>query len=72
MKKKKKERVEVPEYHATPSRRNENGEIVWPVPEDKMEAARSFILEWYAKFQAQARVGSVNDRGTEKTDKAHL
>lgn len=49
-KKKAKTRIELPEYHATPSRKNDQGEIVWPAPEDKMEAARSFILEWYARL----------------------
>lgn len=42
----KKPRPAVPEYHLTPSVRNEDGSIVWPAPEDKMEAARSFIREW--------------------------
>ncbi|KAJ3956061.1 hypothetical protein N0V92_007389 [Colletotrichum tropicale] len=38
----------VPEYHLTPSVRNEDGTIVWPAPEDRMEAARSFIRECVA------------------------
>ncbi|KAF4465436.1 dhh family [Fusarium albosuccineum] len=35
----------VPEYHLTPSLRDDEGEIVWPAPKDKMEAARSFIRD---------------------------
>lgn len=42
----KKPRPAVLEYHLTPSVRNDDGEIVWPAPERKMEAARSFIREW--------------------------
>jgi hypothetical protein len=38
--------IQIPEYHATPSRRGENGEIIWPAPEEKMEAARQFIRDW--------------------------
>ncbi|WYZ38055.1 hypothetical protein EsH8_II_001561 [Colletotrichum jinshuiense] len=41
----KKPRPAVPEYHSTPSVRGKDGGIVWPAPEDKMEAARSFIRE---------------------------
>ncbi|KXH40802.1 DHH family protein [Colletotrichum simmondsii] len=41
----KKSRPVVPEYHLTPSVRDDHGEIVWPAPESKMEAARSFIRE---------------------------
>lgn len=42
----KKRRIELPEYHATPSIRTDSGEIVWPAPEDQIEAARNMILEW--------------------------
>ncbi|OLN96251.1 hypothetical protein CCHL11_04434 [Colletotrichum chlorophyti] len=41
----KRPKPSVPEYHLTPSVRNEDGDIVWPAPEDKMEAARDFIRE---------------------------
>ncbi|GKT50992.1 uncharacterized protein ColSpa_11173 [Colletotrichum spaethianum] len=41
----KKPKPEVPEYHLTPSVRDEHGGIVWPAPDDKMEAARAFIRE---------------------------
>lgn len=44
----KKPRVSVPDYHLTPSIRDENGQTVWPAPEAKMEAARRFILDWCA------------------------
>ncbi|KAI0158704.1 DHH family protein [Pestalotiopsis sp. NC0098] len=43
--KSKKPRVEVPEYHSTPSHRDESGEIIWPAPNDQIETARSRILE---------------------------
>lgn len=41
----KKPRPEVPEYHLTPSKRDESGEIIWPAPREKIEFARNFILE---------------------------
>lgn len=42
----KKSRPQVPEYHSTPSLRDESGEIVWPAPKVQIEGARNFILEW--------------------------
>lgn len=42
----KKRRVEVPDYHLTPSARDGNGEIIWPAPADQIDRARQFILEW--------------------------
>lgn len=42
----KKPRVELPEYHTTPSFRTESGDIIWPAPEDQIESARAFVLEW--------------------------
>ena len=42
----KKARIEVPEYHLAKSVQTESGEVVWPAPQDKIDAARSFILEW--------------------------
>lgn len=44
----KRPRVEVPEYHLTPSMRDEDGEVIWPAPRDQIENARSMIREWYA------------------------
>lgn len=43
----KKQKVEVPEYHLTPSVQADDGRIIWPAPEEKMEMARNFIREWY-------------------------
>ncbi|WAO96528.1 Hypothetical protein NCS54_01420400 [Fusarium falciforme] len=37
--------TKLPEYHLTPSLRDEKGEIIWPAPKSKLEAARSFIHE---------------------------
>lgn len=45
--KSKKTRIEVPEYHLTPSVRDEQGQIQWPAPRQQLEAAKTFILEWY-------------------------
>ncbi|KAI1326907.1 DHH family protein [Xylariaceae sp. FL0255] len=45
---KKKPRAEVPEYHLTPSLRDESGEIIWPAPKAQIEGARNFILECVA------------------------
>jgi hypothetical protein len=43
----KERRVEIPDYHLTPSTRSEQGEIIWPAPIDQIERARAFILEWF-------------------------
>jgi len=42
----KKPREEEPAYHATPSVKDEKGEIIWPAPKDDMENARRIIREW--------------------------
>jgi len=42
----KKPRPEVPEYHLTPSVKEEDGSIQWPAPRDQMERAREIIKEW--------------------------
>jgi hypothetical protein len=42
----KKPRLELPEYHTTPSVKTASGDIIWPAPADQIEAARDFILEW--------------------------
>lgn len=39
----KKIKVEVPEYHLTPSIKEEDGGIQWPAPSSQMEQAREFI-----------------------------
>jgi hypothetical protein len=49
--KSKKPRVVVPEYHPTPSRRDESGENVWPAPEEQIERAREIIKEWYVEIR---------------------
>ncbi|KUI63624.1 hypothetical protein VM1G_10226 [Cytospora mali] len=41
----KKPRIELPEYHMTPSLKTESGSIIWPAPEDQINSARDFILE---------------------------
>lgn len=43
----KKPRPEVPEYHSTPSMKDETGDIIWPAPSAQIEGARKFIKEWY-------------------------
>lgn len=45
--KKKKQKIEIPEYHLTPSRRDDDGEIVWPAPKAQIERAREIIREWF-------------------------
>ncbi|KAI1817934.1 DHH family protein [Poronia punctata] len=47
----KRPRPEVPEYHLTPSQRDESGGIIWPAPKSQIENARSFILECVAAKQ---------------------
>lgn len=43
----KKAKIVVPEYHTTPQRRDETGEIVWPARQMQIERARDIIKEWY-------------------------
>jgi hypothetical protein len=43
----KKSKPDVPEYHATPSIKEEDGTIQWPAPMHQIEKAREVILEWY-------------------------
>lgn len=42
----------VPEYHTTPSRRDEDGEIIWPARTEQIERARGIIQEWYVNAQS--------------------
>ena len=44
--KKPKPQVQVPEYHETPSIKEEDGSIQWPAPKSQMERAREIILDW--------------------------
>ncbi|CBX96948.1 hypothetical protein LEMA_P100790.1 [Plenodomus lingam JN3] len=39
----KKAKITVPQYHLTPSRHNESGEIVWPARQEQIERAREII-----------------------------
>lgn len=49
----KKARIEVPEYHLTPSIKEEDGSIQWPAPSHQIEKARDTILKW----QVSVRLG---------------
>ena len=42
----KKQRVTVPEYHITPQRRDDTGEVVWPARKAQIDRARDIITEW--------------------------
>ncbi|KAI0404638.1 DHH family protein [Xylaria palmicola] len=44
----KRQRLQVPEYHLTPSLRDESGDAIWPAPKDQVENARRFIRECVA------------------------
>ncbi|KAF1835253.1 hypothetical protein BDW02DRAFT_578972 [Decorospora gaudefroyi] len=41
----KKSKIVVPEYHLTPSRRDESGEVVWPARKEQIECARKIIRQ---------------------------
>ncbi|KAI0020484.1 DHH family protein [Xylariomycetidae sp. FL0641] len=45
----KKARVEVPQYHLTPSVLDEFGDAIWPAPKDQIQGARDFIKDVKAK-----------------------
>ncbi|UNI24702.1 hypothetical protein JDV02_010429 [Purpureocillium takamizusanense] len=47
----KKPRPQVPDYHLTPSRKNDDGSAIWPAPEDEIERARDFIVECVASHK---------------------
>ncbi|RYP09649.1 hypothetical protein DL764_001191 [Monosporascus ibericus] len=55
----KRPRPKVPEYHLTPSLRDESGDVVWPAPRAQIERARNFILECVA---AQKKTLIVPDK----------
>lgn len=42
----KKQKFIIQEYHTTPQRRSETGEIVWPARKEQIERARVIIKEW--------------------------
>jgi hypothetical protein len=42
----KKARVEVPDYHLTPQRQDNQGSTTWPAPFTEIRAAKEFILDW--------------------------
>lgn len=46
----KKRKIEIPDYHLTPSNLGEKGKIIWPAPADQVESARDFILEWFVPY----------------------
>ncbi len=76
----KKPRLQVPEYHLTPSVHDESGEIIWPAPRDQIERARNFILDWFAPMmqnsnasankEDQANVSDQCRREEEDADRA--
>ncbi|KAF2016350.1 DHH phosphoesterase [Aaosphaeria arxii CBS 175.79] len=41
----KRNKVVIPEYHLTPSRRDDSGETVWPAPQGQIDRAREIIME---------------------------
>jgi hypothetical protein len=43
----KRARIQIPEYHLTPSLRDVSGQIIWPAPQDQITRARLMISEWY-------------------------
>jgi hypothetical protein len=43
----KKPKIGLLEYHTTPSRYDETGEIIWPARRQQIDRAREIINEWY-------------------------
>jgi single-stranded DNA-specific DHH superfamily exonuclease len=58
----KRKRIELPEYHATPSSLDENGDRIWPAPKDQLAFAKSFILE---AAKSGRRILIVPDKDTD-------
>ncbi|KAK6390716.1 hypothetical protein LTR65_005320 [Meristemomyces frigidus] len=55
----KKARAGVPEYHLTPSVKEENGSVQWPAPKAQMDRARQIILD--AKAQKTTLIAPDKD-----------
>lgn len=43
--KSKKPRIEIPDYHRTPTVKDEHGDPIWPAPREQIAVARNFIQE---------------------------
>lgn len=39
--------IKVGDYCSVETKRDENGNIIWPAPQSQMKAAQSFLREWY-------------------------
>lgn len=42
----KKAKPDVPDYHLTPTVKEEDGSIQWPAPKEQIEGARRMIIVW--------------------------
>ena len=59
---KKKKRIELPEYHATPSKLDAHGGRIWPAPKEQLEFAKAFIIE---AARSAKRILIVPDKDTD-------
>jgi hypothetical protein len=58
----KKKRIELPEYHSTPSMFDTSGEKIWPAPKDQLASAQTLILE---AAKASKRTLIIPDKDTD-------
>jgi hypothetical protein len=58
----KKKRIELPEYHSTPSIFDTSGEKIWPAPKDQLASAQTLILE---AAKASKRTLIIPDKDTD-------
>ena len=59
---KKKKRIEVPDYHSTPSIFDADGARIWPAPKEQLSFAKSFITE---AAESGKRVMIIPDKDTD-------
>ena len=52
----KKAKIEVPDYHSTPSVRETDGSIQWPAPRVQVERAREIIKKCSRQCNAKALI----------------
>lgn len=59
---KRRKRIELPDYHATPSMLDASGKKIWPAPKEQVASAQTFILE---AAKAGKRVLIIPDKDTD-------
>lgn len=48
--------AKVDDYCSVQTKKDSNGDPIWPAPDDQMHAARTFLKEWYAPLEQEQSV----------------